>query len=133
MDCATLNLPAALAVFASPVVGVITGNGWTLLICSTAIQPPRRASEATIGCRSSACLQRLRDWVTVSGTRLDRDRPTRQTVWPGEDRTVDIVEHVITDRDADFVEFVIEQVQARQAAEDAFFATIDERTGEIPD
>lgn len=28
--------------------------------------------------------QRLRDWVTVSGTRLDRDRPTRQTVWPGK-------------------------------------------------
>ena len=77
--------------------------------------------------------QRLRDWVTVNGTRLDRDRPTRQTVWPGEDRTIDIVEHVITDRDADFVEFVIEQVQARYAAEDAFFTTIDERTGEIPD
>src|SRR5690625_7044787 len=29
--------------------------------------------------------QRLRDWVAASGTRLDRDRPTRQTIWPGED------------------------------------------------
>ena len=28
--------------------------------------------------------QRLRDWVATSGTRLDRDRPTRQTTWPGE-------------------------------------------------
>ena len=27
---------------------------------------------------------RLRDWVAICGTRLDRDRPTRQTVWPGE-------------------------------------------------
>lgn len=26
----------------------------------------------------------LRDWVAASGTRLDRDRPTRQTTWPGE-------------------------------------------------
>lgn len=75
--------------------------------------------------------QRLRDWVAVSGARLDRDRPTRQTVWPGEDQTIDIVEHVITDRDADFVEFVLEKVQERQAAEDAFFASIDERTGEV--
>src|SRR5690625_7817495 len=29
--------------------------------------------------------QRLRDWVAASGTRLDRDRPTRQTIWAGED------------------------------------------------
>src|SRR6478752_10468324 len=29
--------------------------------------------------------QRLRDWVIASGMRLDRDRPTRQTVWPGEE------------------------------------------------
>ena len=29
--------------------------------------------------------QRLRDWVAASGTRLDRDRPTRQTAWPGEE------------------------------------------------
>ncbi|OJV75930.1 MAG: hypothetical protein BGO37_06740 [Cellulomonas sp. 73-92] len=26
---------------------------------------------------------RLRDWVAISGTRLDRDRPTRITPWPG--------------------------------------------------
>lgn len=75
--------------------------------------------------------QRLRDWVTASGTRLDRDRPTRQTVWPGEERTVDIVEQAITDRDADFVQFVLEQVEARRAAEDAFYASIDDRPGEV--
>lgn len=77
--------------------------------------------------------QRLRDWVAASGTRLDRDRPTRQTFWPGEDRTIEIVEQVITDRDADFVQFVIDQVQAREDAEDAFFANIDEHTEEIRD
>ena len=27
---------------------------------------------------------RIRDWVAICGTRLDRDRPTRQTLWPGE-------------------------------------------------
>lgn len=27
---------------------------------------------------------RLREWVANCGTRLDRDRPTRQTSWPGE-------------------------------------------------
>src|SRR5680860_1379300 len=27
---------------------------------------------------------RLREWVSTSGTRVDRDRATRQTAWPGE-------------------------------------------------
>src|SRR5690625_2474528 len=30
---------------------------------------------------------RLRDWVAASGTRRDRDRPTRQTPWPGDEHT----------------------------------------------
>lgn len=68
--------------------------------------------------------QRLRDWVATSGTRLDRDRPTRHTVWPGEEPTADTVEQSITDRDADFVQFVLEQVEARRAAEDAFYASL---------
>jgi hypothetical protein len=29
--------------------------------------------------------ERLHDWVAACGTRLDRDRATRQTAWPGED------------------------------------------------
>ena len=76
--------------------------------------------------------QRLRDWVSASGTRLDRDRPTRPTIWPGEDHTVEIVEQVITDRDADFVQFVVDQVQTREVAEDAFYASIDDHAGEVP-
>lgn len=69
--------------------------------------------------------QRLRDWVTASGTRLDRDRPTRQTVWPGEGSAEHAEETVITDRDADFVQYVLKQVAARQEAEDAFYASLD--------
>ncbi|GAA2187424.1 hypothetical protein GCM10009786_12310 [Leucobacter alluvii] len=74
---------------------------------------------------------RLRDWVAASGTRRDRDRPTRQTPWPGEEHSQEVVEQVIHDREADFVEFVLEQVQARGAAEDAFYANIDFETGEV--
>lgn len=70
--------------------------------------------------------QRLRDWVATSGTRLDRDRPTRHTIWPGEKPTADSVEQSITDRDADFVQFVLAQVEARRAAEDAFYASLDD-------
>lgn len=64
---------------------------------------------------------RLRDWVAASGTRLDRDRPTRQTSWPGEDPPPEADERVITDRDQDFVDFVVEDVQRRRDAEDDFF------------
>lgn len=49
---------------------------------------------------------RLRDWVAQCGTRLDRDRPTRQTTWPGEPATPPGVEVEIRDRAADFAEFV---------------------------
>ena len=74
---------------------------------------------------------RLRDWVAACGTRLDRDRPTRQTNWPGEDPTQPIEDSPITDRDEDFVRFVIDMVDARQEAEDAFFAGLDPETGEV--
>lgn len=74
---------------------------------------------------------RLREWVAASGTRLDRDRHTRQTVWPGEDPAPPVEDVVIDDRGEDFVEFVFEQVEARREAEEAFFRTLDERTGEI--
>lgn len=74
---------------------------------------------------------RLRDWVAASGTRLDRDRPTRQTIWPGEDHADPAEEEVITDRDEDFVQFVVDQVDARHRAEDDFYRTLDEHTGEI--
>ena len=74
---------------------------------------------------------RLREWVAASGTRLDRDRHTRQTVWPGEDPAPPVEDVIIADRGEDFVEFVFEQVEARREAEEAFFRTLDERTGEI--
>ena len=77
--------------------------------------------------------QRLHDWVTASGTRLDRDRPTRQTTWPGEEPAEHAEETAITDRDQDFVQYVLDEVHQRQEAEDAFYASIDERTGEIHD
>lgn len=68
---------------------------------------------------ASAC-NRLRNWVTINGTKLQSDRPTRQTVWPGEDaREEDDQETRIDDRDADFVEFVVADVRAREAKEAA--------------
>ena len=74
---------------------------------------------------------RLREWVATSGTRLDRDRPTRQTSWPGEDPADPIEEATITHRDEDFVRFVLDEVERRREAEDAFFAGIDPATGEV--
>ena len=59
--------------------------------------------------------ERLRDWTTTSGTRLDTDRPTRQTLWPGEQP--EAPQHaaaVVTDRSEDFAHFVIDRVESRQ-------------------
>ncbi len=76
--------------------------------------------------------QRLRDWVAACGTRLDRDRPTRQTAWPGEAPTEPVEDIIITDRDADFVQFMLADVQARRQAEDEFYANLNLATGELP-
>jgi hypothetical protein len=62
---------------------------------------------------------RLRDWVAQCGTRLDRDRPTRQTTWPGEHAQPQEPEVEITDRAADFAAFTHDDVARRQALEDA--------------
>ena len=75
--------------------------------------------------------QRLREWVAASGTKLDHDRPTRQTVWPGEEPTEPIEDVPIIDRDAEFVEFVMADVAARREAEEAFYRDIDPDTGEV--
>jgi hypothetical protein len=72
-----------------------------------------------------AAQQRLREWVSICGTRLDRDRPTRQTAWPGEEPTAETSEQPITDRDEDFVAFVIEDVTRRAEAEVAFLRSED--------
>lgn len=75
--------------------------------------------------------QRLREWVAACGTRLDHDRPTRQTVWPGEEPRDPIEDIPIIDRDAEFVEFVMADVQARREAEEAFYRDLDPDTGEV--
>lgn len=64
--------------------------------------------------------ERLREWVATCGTRIDRDRPTRQTTWPGENPQPPIEDVVIPNRDEDFVAFVAADVQARQDIEDEF-------------
>lgn len=71
--------------------------------------------------------QRLRDWVAASGTRIDRDRPTRQTRWPGEDPAPPVEETPITDRDEDFVAFIVADVQHRREEEEAVYARLAER------
>lgn len=68
--------------------------------------------------------ERLRYWVTACGTRGDRDRPTRQAFWPGEEPQAPIEDVTFDDRDTEFVEFVIAQVRKRQEAEDEFYATL---------
>ncbi|QAY64845.1 hypothetical protein ET495_10175 [Xylanimonas allomyrinae] len=57
---------------------------------------------------------RLRDWVAACGTRLDRDRPTRTTMWPGEPPEPVAGDQAITDRDADFAAFVDDDVASRR-------------------
>lgn len=72
--------------------------------------------------------ERLRDWVTISGTRLDRDRPTRVTPWPGGEaegwREPDTTERPVSDRTKDFLGFIEEQVIARQAEQDSVIREI---------
>ncbi|WP_455755329.1 hypothetical protein, partial [Vibrio cidicii] len=70
--------------------------------------------------------QRLRDWIAASGSRLDRDRSTRQTTWPGENPAPAIEDVVIPDRAADFKAFITADIAQRQAAEDAFYASLDD-------
>jgi hypothetical protein len=64
------------------------------------------------------CRQRLREWVAACGTRLDRDRPTRQTTWPGEPAAEASGEVEIKDRTADFERFVHADVSRRSRAEE---------------
>ncbi|TFC86322.1 hypothetical protein [Cryobacterium sp. TMT4-31] len=61
--------------------------------------------------------QRLHDWVATSGTRLDRDRPTRQTGWPGEPLADAVEDIMIGDRDEDFALFVIKDASRRRELE----------------
>ena len=67
---------------------------------------------------------RLREWVSTCGTKLDRDRPTRVTTWPGEAPAAPASEVAIEDRDADFVAYVLQDVTARRRIEDRARATV---------
>jgi hypothetical protein len=69
--------------------------------------------------------QRLRDWVATCGTRLERDRATRQTTWPGEAPAEAADEILIGDRDEDFVQFVVDDVAKRHDAADDFSSSIN--------
>lgn len=83
---------------------------------------PAQHASAPIGWLADfhATQQRLREWVALSGTRLDRDRPTRQTIWPGEQAGPLAAEMAIVNRDEDFVAFVIADVNRRAEAEAEF-------------
>src|SRR3954454_20775757 len=59
---------------------------------------------------------RLREWVALCGTRLDRDRPTRLTIGPGNPAEPSQGEVEIQDRAADFEEFVRSDVRRRRQA-----------------
>lgn len=69
--------------------------------------------------------QRLHDWVATSGTRLERDRSTRLTVWPGEPPADAVEDIAISDRDEDFVQCVVDDVARRREAEAAFYARVE--------
>jgi hypothetical protein len=62
----------------------------------------------------AAARVRLREWVATNGTRLDRDRPTRVTAWPGEAPAAVAGEVVISDRDEDFRNFLHADYLQRQ-------------------
>jgi len=66
--------------------------------------------------------QRLHDWVAISGTRLEHDRPTRQTAWPGELPRTTVEEVGVDDRDKDFVRYVADDAARRSKAKAEFLA-----------
>lgn len=85
----------------------------------SAYDPAQHAS-APIGWMTDfhAAQLRLREWVALSGTRVDRDRPTRQTVWPGE-TAQPAAEMPIVNRHEEFAEFVAADVERRRGDEGA--------------
>lgn len=76
---------------------------------------------------------RLRDWVLTCGTKIDRDRPTRQVAWPGEGSPAASVESKIEDRDADFDDFVRDDLALRRHVEDEARAAAGQRAKHLLD
>lgn len=83
----------------------------------------------------SVARERLRDWVTICGTRLDRDRPTRVTVWPGGEAEnwteLDTAERPVVERIKDFLAFVDEQVAARRDEQDTAIRRVIADDGDV--
>lgn len=86
---------------------------------------PEQAGSAAIGWHAdfAAAQERLRDWAAIAGTKLDRDRPTRQTVWPGESPAAAQEERPILNRYEDFAQLIEDDVTARRKREEDFYAT----------
>ena len=84
---------------------------------------PEQNGSAPIGWHAdfAATQERLREWVAAAGTKLDTDRPTRQTVWPGEEAGTPPEERSTENREKDFEEFVAADVAGRQKAEEEFY------------
>lgn len=64
--------------------------------------------------------------TTATGTRLDRDRETRQTTWPGEEPAPSPREEHIEHREKNFVAHVLADVRRRAEAEKAFLRGEDD-------
>ncbi|WP_228479309.1 hypothetical protein [Microbacterium atlanticum] len=96
---------------------------------------PEQHGSAPIGWQHdfAAARDRLHEWVSVCGTRLDRDRPTRQTSWPGEPPAGAIEDVVIPDRDEDFVQFVLSDIERRREATRLFYSTVGQGHPANPD
>ncbi|MHB1538479.1 MAG: hypothetical protein ACYCUM_09220 [Solirubrobacteraceae bacterium] len=56
--------------------------------------------------------------MALSGTRVDRDRPTRKAAWPGEGAEPAVQEAPILNREVEFTAFVAADV-ARRGEEEA--------------
>lgn len=98
-----------------------------------AIHPEAKGSAMLVWHRDFAeARERLRDWTSACGTRLNTDRPTRQTIWPGEKPVEPVEDVVIPNREEDFVEYMHADVEARRRAEDQFIAGLVLSTGEVP-
>ena len=57
---------------------------------------------------------RLREWVALAGSRLNTDRATRQTAWPGEVAAPEVQDTPIINREDDFHAFVRADIERRE-------------------
>jgi hypothetical protein len=95
--------------------------------------PPRtRLGAVSAASALALSLQPRAERVRAFGLASRLRRRPHAAVWPGEEPGDPIEDTPIIDRDAEFVEFVLADVQRRRDAEDAFYANLDPDTGELP-